>query len=333
MLLFLGTILEQLDVALEHVQKRDVHNARFALMLTDNVVELVLHQISKDRAGQLKMYAYQREEYPHTEALEKALKRSFHTKIKFAKLETSLTEEVAQTLSIIHDYRNEVYHVGLEHEEILSELAAFHFDVTCRFVERFEPYNMYWGSNMKLPSRSQKYFTSDGFMPGGIDHFKAGCKTLRDACGHDPAAFVECLADHMDSIVALQDSCLDIVAGGVYANQKRTRNQAIIETQAWSMIFREEGRKFAADNGFAGGNPLVFRKWIVEHYPWKYRSDPIEIWRGRAETLRGEKNPHSALNRYHSFMEETAQIREDLYESAAAAEREIDAAIDRARGK
>ena len=54
MLMFLATLLEQLDVALDHVSKRGVHDARFGLMLTDNAVELVLHQIATDKARDLK---------------------------------------------------------------------------------------------------------------------------------------------------------------------------------------------------------------------------------------------------------------------------------------
>ena len=67
MLLFLATVLEQLDLALEHVSKRDVHNARFGLMLTDNAVELVLHQIAKDQAAELKVYSSLRKEYSSRE--------------------------------------------------------------------------------------------------------------------------------------------------------------------------------------------------------------------------------------------------------------------------
>jgi hypothetical protein len=58
MLLFLASVLEQLDLALEHISKSDVHNARFGVMLTDNAIELVLHQIAKDQASKLKMFAY-----------------------------------------------------------------------------------------------------------------------------------------------------------------------------------------------------------------------------------------------------------------------------------
>ena len=82
MLLFLASVLEQLDLALEHISKGDIHNARFGVMLTDNAVELVLHQIAKDRASKLKMYSYRREEYPHQAMLNKALGRAFDAKVK-----------------------------------------------------------------------------------------------------------------------------------------------------------------------------------------------------------------------------------------------------------
>src|SRR5258708_2368266 len=77
MLLFLATILEQLDLALEHVLKRDIHNARFGLMLTDNALELVLHQMAKDKVNDLKSYPWRCDSLTHQAALDKALGRSF----------------------------------------------------------------------------------------------------------------------------------------------------------------------------------------------------------------------------------------------------------------
>jgi hypothetical protein len=68
-------------------------------------------------------------------------------------------------------------------------------------------------------------------------------------------------------------------------------------------------------------------------YPLKFRGDPIPSWHKRAAKLRSETNPHAALRHYHSFMLETTKLRDALMESAAAAEAEIDAAIDRLRGK
>jgi hypothetical protein len=63
MLLFLAIVLEQLGLALEHVRKGDVRNVRFGLMLTDNALEPVLHQIAKDKKRDLKSYAWRQEAY------------------------------------------------------------------------------------------------------------------------------------------------------------------------------------------------------------------------------------------------------------------------------
>ena len=90
MLLFLASVLEQLDLALEHISKDDIHNARFGVMLTDNALELALHQVAKDQASRLKMYSYRHEEYPHQTALNKALGRAFDAKVKFAKIGGSI---------------------------------------------------------------------------------------------------------------------------------------------------------------------------------------------------------------------------------------------------
>jgi hypothetical protein len=73
--------------------------------------------------------------------------------------------------------------------------------------------------------------------------------------------------------------------------------------------------------------------WLGQTYPLKFKGDPIPSWQKRAAKLRSEKNPHAALRHYHSCMSDTATLREALMESAGAAEAEIDAAIDRARGK
>lgn len=332
MLLFLASVLEQLDVAQEHVVKKDVHNARFSLMLTDNAVELVLHQIAKDKAADLKAWAHIREKYTHTEVLEKAIGRAFEAKIRFARIEGKLSDEMAQTLSVIHTYRNEVYHIGLQHEAILPALAAFHFKVACDFVKSFNPRGLGWWSGARMPERAQKYFHGDSYFPGTVEQYGQGCDTLAAACGHNDATFIEALAEHLDQVVSEQDTYLDTVAGGVYKGQQTTRDKAVIDAQAWPVAFSEEGKKFARENAWDGqGSVFHFVEWIGANYPLKYRADPISSWKKRAAELHADTNPHNALNRYHSFLAETAELRESLMDGAMAVEREIDSAIDQMR--
>lgn len=290
MLLFLASVLEQLDLALEHASKGDIHNARFGLMLTDNAVELVLHQIAKDKVSDLKLYSYRNEKYEHQKALDKALGRNFDEKVKFARIDGKLTDELAQTITILHGYRNEVYHIGLKHETILPVLSLFYFDVVCDFLSGYRSRGLGWGSNLRLPERAKKYFHGKGFTPGGFEDFGNGCKTLRAACNHDPLHTVQVLADDLDQVIEYQDIFIDIIARGVYVGQQTTRDGAVRDTQAWKLAFTGEGRTFAFSYGFQGSLPNLI-EFLVKKYPLQFRSDPIPSWQKQAATMRANKNP------------------------------------------
>lgn len=332
MLLFLASVVEQLDLALDHISKGDIHNARFGLMLTDNAVELVLHQIAKDKASDLKFQSYRNEKYEHQKALDKALGRTFDDKVRFARLEAKVSDECARTITILHSYRNEVYHIGLKHATILPVLSLFYFDVACDFLSSYQSRGLGWGSNQRIPERAQKYFQGDKLFPGRQDDFGNACKTLRAACKHDPRYTIDVLADELDRVIEYQDTFIDIIARGVYVGQETTRDGAVRDTQAWKLAFNEEGRTFALSNGFQG-SVFGLVQFLAAKYPLQLRSDPIPSWTKQATTMRSNKSPHGALSKYHSFMISTADIREALEESAGAAEAEIEAASERARGK
>lgn len=74
-------------------------------------------------------------------------------------------------------------------------------------------------------------------------------------------------------------------------------------------------------------------EWFGTNYPLRFKKDPIPGWRKQVARLRSKGNPHTALENYVASMEHTAQIREAFYESAAAAEAEIDRLVDMRRGK
>jgi hypothetical protein len=332
MLMFLAGVLEQMDLALEHVSSRGVHDARFGLMLTDNAVELVLHQIAKDQSSRIKMFHHLERDYAHKGVLAEALGRSFDAKLKFARVEGKLTEEESRTFDILHSYRNEVYHIGLQHQEILPDVAEFYFVTACRFLERYEPRGLSWGSNTKLPDRAKKYFGGSKYSPAGFDDFPNACRKLAGECAHKPGKLVACLAAQMERVIDDCDTCIDIVAQGVYVGDAVTRDKAIVDCQAWPLSFSQEGLRFAREKGFSGSR-LDLVGWLGETYPFKVKTDPIPSWRRQVTRLRSRNNPHSALSTYQSFMTLTSSVRDVLHESAAAAEAEIDRLIDERRGK
>lgn len=332
MLFFLASVVEQLDLALEHIRKGDVHNARFGLMLTDNALELVLHRYAKDRAQDVKASAWRREPYQHQRSLDKALGRNFRDKVSFAKTTGFVSARVGQTLAIMHDYRNEVYHIGLEHEAILPALSRFYFEVACRVMESYQPGFFGWSSSQAMPERAKPYFKGDRFFPGERDDFSKACKSLADACGHDATLTITALADHLAGVIDAQDAYIDVVATGVYDDQKTTRDKAVVGCQTWPLAFSEKGKEFARERGFTGSMAELI-EWMASNYTIAFKRDPIPLWRKTAQKVRAESDPHAALQRYDSFMKETAEAREWISEACAACEAEIDSLVDQARGR
>lgn len=332
MLMFLASVLEQLDLALEHISKRDVHNARFGLMLTDNAVELILHQIAADKQRKLKLYRSQTETFTHQKALDKAVLRNFADKVAFARSEGRISSAEATTLNIMHEFRNEVYHVGLSHEDILHALAEFYFFMACGVIGRYHVPFLSWGMNLELPARAKKYFKGPQFFPCERDDFKAACTSLAQSCNHEDANLVAALADHLDRVIDHQNTCVDVVAGGVYDSQKTTRDDAVMGCQSWSLACSNEGRKFATQNNWSVGRPGALADYLADNYPFKFRGDPIRSWERQAKRLRAKRNGHAALAHYNSFMLETAVLRDQLEQTAGLVEAEIDNLIESARG-
>ncbi|WP_153369831.1 hypothetical protein [Rhizobium sp. ICMP 5592] len=333
MLMFLAGVIEQMDLALEHIQKGGVHDARFGLMLTDNAVELILHQIAKDQHARLKAYPHIAEKYGHKKELEEAMGRSFEAKLKYARMEGQVTDEQARTITIMHTFRNELYHLGLQYEPILSDLSLFYFSTACAFIGGFKIRGFSYSWSIVLRERAQKYFTRDGrFSPAEPDDFPNACRKLDEACQHKKSITIACLADHMDSVISDCDTSLDILADLIYDNQRRTRDEAIIDCQTWRLAFETEGTEFAKKKGWAGRTIFDFVEWLGRNYPLQFKKDPISGWKKQALRMRSNGNPHTALANYQSFMTVTGSIREALLEGATQVEAEIDRLVDERRG-
>ena len=332
MLLFLAGVVEQLDVALEHIDKGDLHNARFGLMMTDNALELILHQIVKDKRSDAAGWRFRDKPYLHEAKLKKAFLGSFSDKISFAQLDGGMNAEQARTFNIMHDYRNEVYHAGLAHERILLPLAQFYFATACEYIGTYRSFGLGWGSAQKMPERAQKYFNGDSGIPGRAEDFPNACQALGAACRHDADELINVLATDLDRIAEYMDTCLQIAADGVYVGQKVTRDQAVLQTQAWDVLFDDEGKAFLRERGFKGSMTDAIEV-LQEEYPFRFRNDPIPSWKASAKKLRAGGNPHATLNHYHSFIKQTGALRAAIEQSAAAAEAEMEAASDRMRGR
>lgn len=329
MLSQLANTIEQLDLAADHLAPGDANNARFALMLCDNIVELTLHQYAKDKRNELKAFSWRNEEFEHEKALEKALSRHFDEKVRFAKLIGKLSDDVSESIRIGHSFRNDVYHVGLQHEAVLAAVAAFYFSLACQLCADYEVRSWAYSPGQPLPERTKKYLKDHRHFANFPKEYQAACLALKSKSGHDAKQFGEALADHMDAVIEQQDEYIDYI--GENAPHSQTRDKVVVSCQSWPLAFNEEGRRFAGKNGFPGGNAFALVSWLEKNYPLKFRDDPIPAWRQRAKRLRGESDPHKALKMYRSFTDDTADLRESINESTSAVDQYIDEQIERAR--
>lgn len=307
------------------------------MMLTDNVVEITLHQIALDKKREITTFQKLNEKFEHGKAMQAALNRHFDTKVKFARLMGVLNQEQADSLNTLHEFRNEVYHIGVQHHDVLPALSRFHFEIACDFLAEYEPQGLSWGSNTKIPDRAKKYFAGakEGgpgsfYNLGSIEEYQEGCTALGNSAEFDPADLIQDLSDHMALEIEAQDCALESAAkDGPFPT---SRDQAVIDCQAWPFAFTEEGRNYPKPVGWSG-SVLDHVTYIAENHKWDYYQDPIPSWQRRLENLRSEDNPHAALRKYRNFMDQTEKIREALLEAARQVDAYIEEQIDRMRGK
>lgn len=332
MLLRLAQTLEQLDLALEHLLKGDPNNARFGLMLTDNALEISLHRLAQEHAHNLRPPAWMVDKpYKHTSSLTRALGQDFAAKTKFARAIGLLSFEEAESIVTSHAFRNETYHVGVQHEEVLPQIANFYFTIVCSVLSRYEPQTLGWSSGQIMPERAKKFFREDRFFPGSTAEWQRACNILNSGCAHTDADLINALFSHLAEVIDEEDRAIQFLAEE--SPKPTSRQQVTVDVQAWSITFSDEGRTFIQKNSESRGSVLGHVEWIAKNYPFKLRADPVPSWRRRASALRSEPNPHLALKKYRAFMDQTREFRGWLGDATAALDTEIGRQIDVMRGK
>ena len=332
MVQFLADIIDQLDTAIDQLAVSDRNFDRFAIMLIDNVVELTLYRYAQDKNSENKMWSWNKEKPPKYDpkALEKALGKRFDAKVKFAVKTGLIKETEGISLLNLHSFRNTAHHRGLHHEGILHSIAHFYFQNSCNLLIHYSP--MWWssGSNDSISHRAVKYIGKVDFL-SSKEAFDNAWHRLNDVSISMKSDLIGDLHKDMKNTISSTDEMIQFLAND--APTKSTRDQVIIDSQAWPFAFTDKAKEFAQVNGYSDSNSLNIVEWIGLNYPWQIKSDPIASWRNRLNSLHSETHLHNALKKYCDFMTQTEDIRSKIYEAAAQLDAHIQQEIDRMRGK
>lgn len=330
MIQFLSDNIDQLDLALDQLAISDRNFDRFALMLIDNVVELTLHKFAQDKDTENNSWRSLDMPTNDPKVVAKAMGQNFDAKVKAAAKFGLIDESTCETLLNLHSFRNTAYHKGLRHERILHSLAIFYFRNACALLTAYKPGWFGWHSGDKISYRAMKYIGSEVSF-SAAENYKAAYVRLDSIAEKFDESLVDDLAADMSATIESTDDDLEFLSTN--SPTPISRDQVIVDTQAWPFGFSEEGKSFAANNGCPANTVGAIVDWIAENYNWQIKKDPIVGWRERLDALAGEKDYHKALKRYCDFMRQTDKIRSQLSDSSAALDSHIQHAVDLARGK
>lgn len=330
MVQFLADNLDQMDLALDQLSVNDRNFDRFALMLIDNVVELTIHKYAQHKAGENETRGRISDTPNDPKQVTKALGKNFDQKIKACCQLGLLNETLRDSILYLHQFRNTAYHQGLRHDGILHSLALFYFECACELMSLYEPRWWSWGGDDKISYRARKYIGAPG-STGHRKKFKSAFERLSVVAMSMPQALVEDLSKDMEKTITYIDEMISFLAND--GPQKITRDEVIVNAQAWPFAFTEEAKTFAKEKGCTEQFMGPYVSWIANNYPWPAKVDPVDGWRKRQDSLTTECDKHKALKKYVDFMKQTEDIREKITESAAKLDEYIQEQIDILRGK
>jgi len=294
-----------MDLSLDHLAEKDHSSDRFALMLVDNVIELVLHQYARDR-----LYENGFRKADSQTEINKSLtiaprNQSFQDRVKFGKMNGFLNAEEASTINYLHRFRNTAVHIGKRHQSILHSLALFYYRSACSILARYRPFFIGSSNLDKIPYRAMKHLGRTGQSPPRRS-FKETWERLLYAAERMGDELISDLSNDMQRTVIMIDSQIQFLVVG--SSRKRSREEVIIDCQKWYMTFFGKTRQQI-----------------------KEKTDPIVSWHKQLSSLRSEKNPHVALKKYCGFMKKTEELRESISEAAYCFGADVENQVDDAR--
>jgi hypothetical protein len=323
------TCIEQLDLAAHQLNERNPSYARFALILTDNVVELIIHRVCSHELSYDDMWVKLGKPRFTPEQRSDALGQRLDKKVKLCKTLGKISSDQSDAIQICHKYRNELYHAGLRYNDIIWDIAWFYHDIAIALLETVFPDHS-WYSGATVTSAVEKHAGKGGKKVLSEMHEVAASLRQTKPTRHStlPATLSKSAVKRTDETV---ESLEFLVADDP---QNRPEAETIEDLQFYDYIRSEE--------------PLVKEIWgkvknqkqrvaavnfIREVWKPKHASNPLPTYHEQAKKIAKKRKELDALKEFERFKSEFAYFSGLVEEAAIALDHHIQHQIDVARGK
>lgn len=331
---YLVPCVEQLDRAAIELHEDSVVSARLALILTDNIVELMVHRRCETIFGRkAPAWICEPPEAKYNRAAQhRVLGRHFDPKLKFLKSEGDISEAEYNFIIRCHDVRGEAYHTGLAYDEILRPLAWHYHELACALFARLQtstrsynpraPISERYAAHLPAQIRDNKY---SAYAMGVESQIAESLHVARPSL---PLTFKESLAKHLSDSLERMEMLLGII--------KRARpdgysiDREIVEAQ-WSIDLYAN---VPVDIEFHSGTyrEHISRKVTTMRNQWSPKHSLLSIgpWKKRIQQLK-QADTYSALQRYFSIMCEVEILLAPIESIVGGIEARAEAQIERNR--
>jgi len=279
----------QLNLAREQLanQNRGLYPA--ALILIDNVVELLLYQHYINKLENL--VDVEEVSNPDETLVREAREQGFNGKIQLAKKTNLISSESADSIRYLHrGVRNHVHHsrtaYGHVHEGIIRSATVFYYHIARELLRDFAALIL----NAQLDVVE-------------ID--------LQEDLANELAVDMSKMINRIDEMI---ESLASMIARHDPSLQN-PRKGCVTAAHAWALSdpTNRDGKKFAREKGVKYANRIEFASFLEDHYAKISTNDPIPAWKKRLCSLAQEANSHIALKKYFDWVNSTQVVREGIF--------------------
>jgi hypothetical protein len=327
---FIVACVEQLDRAAQELILGDAVANRLSLILTDNVVELLVH--AQSEAIFMSQPADELTSRYGRAARHRVLGQHLDEKLKFLAAEGLIQEHELGFVRTAHSIRNVAYHAGIGHESFLYALAWEYHDLACSlFVRLRRAYITTGDGDLSTTSFRFLRHVPDGSVasvsPFGLRN--SGKAAIADSLGRARPPLDHSLSDaladwllgELDDIQGALEYLVQNDPGG--RDPRRLLADALQARELFGRV------PISLEVGTEAFNTFISERQAEMHINWcpPFEELPLASWRGRAERLRSS-NRYAALAGFERLRNDYLLAKEALSESVGLLSSHLDSQFE-----
>lgn len=283
---YLIVFVEQLDRASDELVDGSAVAGRLALILTDNVVELLMHRRCEEifrREAASDSNPAKAGRYSGA-ARARVLGQRFDEKYKFLLSEGLISQQEVDFIRVCHAIRGEAYHAGMTHDGFVRELAAEYFSLACTLLARLQPSWRTSSPTQQHGPRLQRHLTStsdflgDRYLGTSVEHIVESLLARRPQPGRNlPAALADTLAARLEGIEANLEFLVE-----EDPDSQGSRERELVELQRWADLYSSVPLDVQQDE--AKYSAFLQQRRVDMDSTWRPKLEqlPMEAWKSRA---------------------------------------------------